>query len=295
MSARLTPRTPDNIGRGILIMVGTMLVFACQDGITKLLASRFEPPQILWVRFTAFLLFGLWLVRGAGLQRAFHSIRPWLQLTRGVVLVVEMIGFVLVVRILPLAETHAIMSSTPLLVTVLSIPLLREIVGVRRWVAVLVGFIGVLVILRPGFGVMQPGSVLLLGVALLYALFIVVTRMTSRVDGVGTTLVWTGAVGVVSMTVVAPFFWQWPDATGWLALGAVAVLGTVSHWLFIKALECAPASVLQPYSYTILVWATLVGWLAFGDLPDGFTIVGASIIVASGIYTFYRERLRAGV
>lgn len=291
----LSPRTPDNIGRGITIMVATMLVFACQDGITKLLAQRFEPPQIIWVRFTAFFLFGLWLVRGDGLRRAFHSIRPWLQLTRGVVLVTEMLGFVLAVRYLPLAETHAIMSSTPLMVTVLSIPLLREAVGLRRWAAVLIGFAGVLLILRPGMGVMQAGTGVALGVAFLYALFIVVTRMTSRVDGAGTTLVWTGAVGLVSMTVVAPFVWVWPDTQEWLLLGAVAVLGTTSHWLFIKALECAPASVLQPYSYTILVWATLVGWIGFGDFPDGFTMAGAAVIVASGMYTFYRERVRAGV
>ena len=289
----VSPRTPDNIARGIAIMIGTMFVFAVQDGITKQLSQQFEPPQIIWVRFTAFFLFGLWLVRGEGLHRAFHSLRPWLQLSRGVILVVEMLGFVLTVRFLPLAETHAIMSSTPLMVTVLSIPLLAEVVGLRRWVAVLVGFAGVLVILRPGFGVMQAGTGLAVAVAFLYALFIVVTRMTSRVDGAGTTLVWTGAVGLVSMTVIAPFFWQWPDARGWLMLAAVAVLGTTSHWLFIKALECAPASLLQPYSYTILVWATLVGWIGFGDLPDLYTVAGAGVIVASGIYTFYRERMRA--
>ena len=291
----ITPRAPDNVARGIAITVATMFVFACQDGITKQLSQYFEPPQIIWVRFTAFFLFGLWLVRGAGLRRAFHSIRPWLQLTRGVVLVTEMLGFVLAVHYLPLADTHAIMSATPLMVTVLSIPLLGEAVGMRRWAAVLVGFAGVLLILRPGMGVMQAGSGIALGVALLYALFIVVTRMTSRVDGAGTTLVWTGAVGLVSMTVVAPFVWVWPDAQGWLMLAAVAVLGTTSHWLFIKALECAPASVLQPYSYTILVWATLVGWIAFGDFPDGYTVAGAAVIVASGIYTFYRERVRAGL
>ena len=283
----------DNIARGIVIMVVTMFVFACQDGITKQLAQRFEAPQILLVRFTAFFLVGLLLVRGAGLRRAFHSIRPWLQLARGVVLVVQMLGFVVAVRYLPLAEMHAIMSAAPLMVTVLSIPMLGEVVGLRRWAAVLVGFAGVLLILRPGLVELQTGTVIALGVAFLYALFGVLTRMTSRVDGAGTTLVWTGATGVLVMAVVAPFVWRWPDATGWMLLVAVAVLGACSHWLFIKALECAPASVLQPYSYTILLWATLVGWLLFDDLPDAFTIAGAGIIVASGIYTFYRERIRA--
>ncbi len=283
----------DNIARGIAIMVVTMFVFAIQDGVTKQLAARFEPPQIILVRFTAFFVLGLWLVRGDGMRRAFHSIRPWLQLARGVVLVVEMIGFVLTVRYLPLADTHAIMASTPLMVTVLSIPLLGEAVGARRWVAVLVGFSGVLLILRPGLVEMQPGTLLAIGVAALYALFNVLTRLTSRVDGAGTTLVWTGSTGLVAMLVVAPFVWRWPDATGWLLLAAVACLGTFSHWLFIKALECAPASVLQPYSYTVLVWATLVGWLLFGDFPDAYTIAGALVIVASGVYTFYRERLRA--
>lgn len=279
-------RTPENIGRGILILVAAMFVFACQDGITKHLAQRFAPPQIIWIRFGAFVLLGLWLVRSYGLRRAFHTSRPWLQLLRGMILVTQMIGFVLAVRYLPLADTHVILSSTPLIVTVLAIPLLGESVDLRRWLAVIAGFAGVLVILRPGLGVMDPGSGIALGVAVLYAMFILVTRMVSRVDSAGTTLLWTGAVGLVLMTLVAPFVWVWPDFEGWFMLGSLAAFSTFSHWLLVKALECAPASVLQPYSYSVLVWATLVGWLAFGDFPDLLTIIGAAIIVASGMYTY---------
>lgn len=281
-----TSRPAENIGRGILILVTAMFVFACQDGITKLLANRFAPPQIIWIRFGAFILLGLWLVRRQGLGRTFHTGALWLQLARGVVLVTQMIGFVLAVRYLPLADTHVIMSSTPLIVTVLAVPLLGETVDLRRWLAVLAGFGGVLVILRPGLGVMAPGSGIALGVAFIYAMFILLTRMVSRVDGAGTTLIWTGTVGLVSMTVAAPLVWVWPDFQGWCLLGSLAVLSAGSHWLLIKALECAPASVLQPYSYSILLWATVIGALVFGDFPDLYTIAGAAIIVASGLYTY---------
>lgn len=280
------PRHVENVGRGILILVTAMFVFACQDGITKILAERFAPPQIIWIRFGAFILLGLWLVRGQGLGRAFHTGAPWLQLGRGVVLVTQMTGFVLAVRYLPLADTHVIMSSTPLIVTVLAVPLLGETVDLRRWLAVLAGFGGVLVILRPGLGVMAPGSGIALGVAIIYAMFILLTRKLSRVDGAGTTLVWTGAVGLVSMTVAAPLVWVWPDFREWVLLGLLALVSAASHWLLIKALECAPASILQPYSYSILLWATVLGWLVFGDLPDLYTIAGAVIIVASGLYTY---------
>lgn len=281
-----TSRPAENVGRGILILITAMFVFACQDGITKLLADRFAPPQIIWIRFGAFILLGLWLLRRQGLSRTFHTGAPWLQLARGVVLVTQMIGFVMAVRYLPLADTHVIMSSTPIIVTVLAAPLLGETVDLRRWLAVLAGFGGVLVILRPGLGVMAPGSGIALAVAFIYAMFILLTRMVSRVDGAGTTLIWTGTVGLVSMTVVAPLVWVWPDAQGWFLLGSLAVLSAGSHWLLIKALECAPASVVQPYSYSILLWATVIGALVFGDFPDLYTIAGAVIIVASGLYTY---------
>lgn len=279
-------RTAENVGRGILILVAAMFVFACQDGITKHLAPRFASPQIIWIRFVAFVLLGLWLVCRKGVRRAFYTGAPWLQLAWGIVLVTQMLGFVLVLRYLPLADAHVIMASTPLIVTVLAIPLLGESVDLRRWLAVLAGFAGVLVILRPGLGAMQAGSGFALGVAFMYAMFIPLTRMVSRVDSAGTTLVWTGAVGLVSMTLTAPFVWIWPDLEGWLFLGALALFSAANHWLLIKALERAPASVLQPYSYSILVWAILIGWLVFGDFPDLLTIVGAAVIVASGLYTY---------
>jgi drug/metabolite transporter (DMT)-like permease len=284
------PRTPENVRRGIFILVATMFVFAFQDGITKQLSQQFAGPQIILARFAAFVLLGLWLLRRNGLHRAFHCHRPWLQLLRGGVLVVQMLGFVLTVRLLPLADTHVILSSTPLIVTVLAVPLLGERVDLRRWMAVLAGFIGVLIILRPGTGVMQVGSGIALIVALLYALFIILTSKVSRVDAPGTTLLWTGTVGLLSMGIAAPFVWMWPDLEGWLMLGALMVLGSTSHLLLIRALECAPASVLQPYSYTVLVWATVVGWVGFGDLPDVTTIIGAVVIVASGIDTYRQAR-----
>lgn len=281
-----TTHPVENVNRGILILVTAMFVFACQDGITKLLAERFAPPQITWVRFAAFFLFGLWLVRDQGVGGAFRTNALWLQLVRGMVLVVQMSGFVLAVRYLPLADIHVIMSSTPLIVTVLAVPLLGEAAGLRRWLVLLTGFGGVLMILRPGMGVMVPGTGLALAVAFIYAVFILVTRMVSRLDGAGTTLVWTGAVGLVSLTVAVPLVWVWPDFRGWILLASLALLSAGGHWLLIKALGYASASALQPYSYSILVWATLIGWIVFDDLPGLYTLIGAAIIVVSGLYSY---------
>lgn len=271
-----------------------MFVFASQDGITKYLSTVYAVPQILMVRYVFFVAFALWLNRRIGLVASLRSGSPRLQILRSLVLVTEIGLFALTVRFLPLAYTHAILAATPLVATALSVPMLRETVGVRRWTAVLIGFTGMLVILRPGFGVFQPASLLALLTAGMYAVYIVLTRMVSRHDGAGTTVVYTAIVGGAVMTVVGPFYWTPPDIAGWALLLTLACTGAGGHFLFIKALESAPASVLQPFGFTVLVWATIVGFVFFGDLPDAATIAGAAIIVSSGLYTFYRERKRAG-
>lgn len=280
--------------RGIALCVATMFVFAAQDGITKFLSTIYPVPQILMVRYVFFILFAIWLTRRMGVLAALRSGSPRLQILRSLVLVTEIGMFALTVRYLPLAYTHAILASTPLIVTALSVPMLGEKVGLRRWVAVGVGFAGILIILRPGIGVFQPASLLALMTGGMYALYIVLTRMVSRYDGSATTVLYTSLVGGAVMLAIGPFYWTPPDATGWALLLTLACTGAGGHFLFIKALEAAPASVLQPYGFTVLVWATVVGYLVFGDVPDGATLAGAAIIVASGLYAFYRERKRTG-
>lgn len=281
-------------GHGIALMLATMTVFATQDGITKHLSTEYAVPEILWVRYTFFVFFALWMTRREGLRRTLRSAMPILQVLRAATLVCEISLFILALRHLPLAGTQSVMACTPLVVTALSVPMLGEQVGLRRWSAVAIGLIGMLVILRPGFGVFQPAMGFALAASFLYSLYQILTRKVSLVDGSGTTLVYTAIVGAVILTAVGPFYWRMPDAAGWGLLLTIALTAATGHLLFIKALGAAPASVLQPFSYLLLVWATIIGYLFFGNLPDGPTVVGAGIIVASGLYTLYRERRKRG-
>ena len=204
-------------------------------------------------------------------------------------LMVEIGLFIWTITVLPLADAHAILAISPLIVTALSVPLLGEKVGIRRWSAIGVASIGMLVILRPGFGAMHPMALVALLCACMWSLYQVLTRIVSRTDPPLTTLFYTALIGAVALTVIGPFYWRTPDAQGWALFALVAALGAGGHYLLIKALQLAPASLLQPFAYTVLVWATLVGFTVFGNLPDLPTVLGALIIVASGLYTFARE------
>lgn len=278
-------------GRGILLVVAAWFLLACMDAGSKKLAQEYAVVQILWVRYLFLLGFAWWLARRQGEQRPYRSRRPILQTVRSAVLVVEIGLFIFGITVLTLAEAHAILAITPLLVTAFSVPLLGERVGIRRWSAIAVAFAGVLVILRPGLGVLQAMSIVPLICAVMFALYQVMTRMVGRDDPPPVTLFWTAAIGAVSLTVIGPFFWTWPDAAGWGLLLLVAVLGAAGHLLLIGALEAAPASTLQPFSYSILVFATAIGFVVFGNLPDLWTVIGAAVVVACGLYTYARERM----
>ncbi len=288
----LEPQAAASTGRGIACILAAWLLFACMDAGSKQLALSYPIVQILWLRFASLLLIAAWLARRRGGNAALRTRHFWLQGARSLLLVVEIGLFILTITRLPLANAHAILAVTPLLVTALSVPLLRERVGLRRWSAIGVAFIGMLIILRPGLSAVQPAALLALLCALMFALYQILTRIVSRDDQPMTTLFYTAVVGTIGLTVIGPFFWTTPDSRGWALFALVACLGACGHFLLIKALQLAPASVLQPFSYTILIWATTIGFLVFGNLPDLATVAGATIIAASGIYSFARERKR---
>lgn len=278
--------------RGIVLMLLAVFIFASQDGITKTLIGQYEAPQILLVRFAAFALFvTAWVVRRGGIKKAAATKRPVLQIVRCLLIAVEIGLFAWIIHYMPLADVHALFSSAPLMITALSVPILGEIVGVRRWTAVGVGFVGVLIILRPGITAVQPVAMLVLLGALMFALYVVLTRLVSRSDSSETSLFYMAWVGFAFSITVGPFYWTWPDLEGWLMLFALACTSITGHVLFVIALKEAPAAVLQPYQYTILVWAAIFGFVFFGDVPDLPTVIGASIIVASGLYMLYREQI----
>ncbi len=285
---------PARSANGIFLMLFAVLIFAAQDVVTKFLGANFHVSQILLMRFAAFAVFAAWLAhRKQGLGSTIRSKHPVQQIVRSALLTGEIALFAFIVYSMPLADLSALFAATPLIVTALSVPFLKEDVGIRRWLAVGVGFIGVLIILRPGMGVMHPYALLGIFAAFVFAIYIIMTRRLSRTDSNETSLLYLAWTGFVMSATVGPFFWVWPDAYSWMLLLTLAMTSILGHTLFVMALEVTPAAVLQPFQYTSLVWAALFGFLIFGDIPDRYTVLGAAIIVASGLYTLYRERVRA--
>lgn len=275
--------------RGILLMNLAMFLLAGMDGITKTLATDYAVPQILCVRFLIFCLFALAIARPKSLRTAFRSRHPVLQIARSLIIVIEVGVFIVAFRYLPLADAHAISGIAPLLVTALAVPFLGEKVGMRRWTAISIGFLGLLIIVRPGIGVFNPAALIPLAGAGLWAIYQILVRKVSE-DSAATSLLYMAVTGAIVMTALAPFFWRPPDSTGWLLLLSLGVVGSLGHYILIKAFQAAPASTLQPFHYVVLIWATIVGYLVFGDLPDAWTVLGAAVIAGSGLYAFYRER-----
>lgn len=279
---------------GALLTVLAMLCFASMDAIAKWLVAGYPIGQMMWIRYGIFCVFA-WLVvrRRGGLRAAFRSSRPVLQAGRALLAVVESAVFVLAFRYLPLADTHAIAATSPLIVIVLGALFLGEKVDKARWIAVLAGFAGVLLIVRPGFRTLDWPLVIPVAGALLWGSYQILTRLSSRTDSPDTTLVWSAFVAFAATSFVGPFEWHWPDATSWLLMIATGILGSLAHYGLIRALDYAEASAVQPYSYTLLVWVSLLGAMVFGDIPDHWTMAGAAVIVASGLYTWNKDRRAA--
>ena len=268
-----------------------MLLFVSMDTLAKYLTQSYPILQVVWARF---FFHGIWLALylNRQLPRYIRSQRVWLQLGRGTCLVVTTFLFFSAISLLPLADASAIMLVGPLVVTALSMPLLGEYVGPRRWASVIVGFAGALIIIRPGSDVMQWASLLPFAAACIYGLYQISTRILSRYDPPFTTLLYTVSVGLPLTSMLLPFVWVWPDSTGWLLMAGVGMLGGVSHFTLIKAFSAAPVVVVTPFSYSNMIWAISLGYMVFGELPDRWTLIGAGIIAGSGLYIFYREQQR---
>ncbi len=290
MSSEKVSLLGDPARAGILLVIAGSFGFASMDAMSKILAQDHAILQILWFRYIVFTAFALAIARRRGVRRTLISQRPWLQAFRALLLVVENAVFVLAFRYLPLADVHALGASAPLMVVALSVVLLGETVGIRRWSAVLVGFVGVLIIIRPGLQEIEWPLLIPLVGALMWALYQILVRLCSRTDGSDTTLLWSALVGLAATSVTGPFVWVPPDREAWVLLVVLAVAGSIAHYALIKGLQLAEASAVQPYTYTLLVFAAFWGLAVFGDIPDAWTILGATIIVGSGLYTWYRER-----
>ena len=274
-------------GLAAVLTCRAMAGFASMDAMSKFLVRDYPIIQTLWVRYVIFTGFA---VAVSGRQASLRSARPWLQAGRGLLALVENGVFVLAFAWLPLADAHAIAASSPLLVIALSVGLLGEKAGAQRWIAVGAGFAGVLLIIRPGFQTLSWPLAIPLAGAFLWAAYQVLTRLISRVDRSETTLLWTAVSGLAVTTLLVPAAWKPPSPTAWLLLAGVGILGSLSHFALIKALDHAEAGAVQPYAYTLLLWATVLGFAVFGDVPDVWTMGGAAVVVASGLYTWRHDR-----
>jgi drug/metabolite transporter (DMT)-like permease len=276
---------------GIGLMCGAVACFACLDAMAKYLGGHIDPLQVVGMRFISAFFLALIFSNPLSHPGLLRATRPGLQILRGLMMLCTTIFNFLSFRYLQLDEALAILFSTPFLVAILAGPLLGEWIGWRRWTAIGVGFIGVLVVIRPGLGGMHWAALLSVASALFYAGYAIATRMVMRHDTSETTLFYANLVGVAVMVPVLPFVWSAPPSA--LDLGlllAVGAFGSFGHYLLILAHHRAPASVLSPFMYTQLLWASMLGYLVFANVPNRWTLAGAGIVVASGLYLLYRER-----
>ena len=284
------PESTDGNARGIGLFFIATLFFAIQDALTKQLTATLPAWQIVSVRFFFFSLFALaYAAHSVGIRTAFKSNKPVWQILRGILIVTEITLFSFTIAYMGLAEMHTVFISFPLIITALSVPLLGEKVGRRRWAAVAVGFVGTVIIIKPGTGLFNPYALLALTAAFMFSIYNILTRKLARYDSFETSLVYFGVAGFLFTLFFVPFVWQpvsREDAVFLVLLSASAVVG---HFLLIKALQFTPAVVLQPFSYFVLVWAILIGFLVFGEILDAITLAGAAIVVGSGIFIARRE------
>ncbi|KEO59870.1 DMT family transporter [Thioclava indica] len=281
--------------RGILLMVMVTFIFAMQDGISRHIAETYNVYMALMVRFWFFAGFVLVIAARSpgGLRRASRSALPWAQLFRSVVLIVEVIVMVQGFVYLGLVHSHAVFACYPLLVAGLSGPVLGEKVGWRRVVAIAIGFVGVLIILQPGFGVFSPYALIPLAAATMFALYSLMTRYVGRVDPASVSFFYTGVVGALIVTVVG--IWHWENMTladwGWMAV--LCVTAATGHFLLIKAYEVAEASAIQPFAYLQLVFAATIGVIVFHEPLEMNVVIGAGVVVCAGLFTLWRARVAA--
>ena len=291
-ATRTAPARADRPFRGIALILASTVFLGASDVTAKYLSAALPSIEIAWIRFLVFaLIMSPAMVPGSPLY-ALRSQRSGLQVMRGVALLGSSLFFISGLRFLPIAEASATGFVAPLFVTALSIVFLGEAVGVRRWLATAVGLIGVLIILRPGTGAFHPAAFFPIVSALAWACTLIMTRMMSGRDHAITTMTYSSIVGVCILSVMVPFVWVAPSWHDILLGVFIGLASTAGQWIVVLAFRYADASVLAPFSYTQLLWVSILGFAIFGEVPDVWTVTGAVFIVGSGLYTAHRERVR---
>ena len=278
---------------GIALMCGAVIMFACLDTTAKYLGRHLDIMMIVWARYSFAFLLTLSVSNPVTRPGLMCSARPVLQVARAAILLGSTILNFFALRYLRLDQVLAITFSTPIMVAALSGPVLGETIGWRRFAGIAAGFAGIVLVTRPGFGIVHPAAILAILAAASYAFYFLATRLLARHDANDTTLFYSNFVGAVMMIPVVPFFWQTPSLAQVALLVMAGALASFGHYLLIVAHRLAPASLLSSFIYSQLIWVIALGYLVFGDLPDGYTLAGAGVVIASGLYILHSERVRA--
>ncbi len=283
----------NNTKLGVLLMVGTTMIFAIQDGLSLHLSSAYNVYMVVMVRYWFFAAFVMTVSakQAGGLRNAARTKQPLLQGFRGVLLATEISVMVTGFTFLGLVESLAIFSAYTLIVAALSGPILGETVGWRRWLAIGVGFCGVLIILKPGMGVFSPYAIIPVMAAFMFALYSLLTRYVARLDSTATSFFWTGVMGCIVMTMVGAFHFANMTAIDWVLMLCLCCTGATGHWLLIRCYEVAEASAVQPFTYLQLVFGSTIGVLVFGEVIKPNVAIGAVLVVSAGLFTLWRARM----
>lgn len=276
--------------RGILLMAAAIMAFAVLDGLAKFAVQTLPTPIAVSFRYFVGLILSVIVIAQAGGPSLLSTRHPWLQAMRGLLLLASTATNFGALNYLQLAQTASISFTNPLWVCALSVPLLGEHVGIRRWTAVVIGFIGVLIVMRPGTAHFHWAMFLSLASAFCAATYNIVTRKVGGHDRAETSLFYVGLFGSLGSTLPLPWFWQMPQGFEWLLLLGMGMAGSLGHFMLIQAHRLAPASLLAPFAYTQIVWMIAVGFFLFRDVPDVWTLLGAAIVIGSGLFVFARER-----
>jgi len=284
----------NNIPLGIVLMIAVTMVFAVQDGLSKHLADEYNVLMVVMIRYWFFAAFVIAIAKrhAGGIRAAARTVQPLLQITRGLLLSCEICVMVAAFTLLGMVESHAVFTCYPLIIAALSGPVLGEHVGWRRWAAIGVGFVGVIIILQPDGGVFDIRALVPLLAAMMFALYGLLTRFAGRRDTTATSFFWTGTTGAVAMTGIGLWFWEPMVGSDWVWMICLCLTGVTGHWLLIRCYEVAEASAVQPFAYLQLVFAAAIGITVFGETLRTNVAIGCAIIVAAGLFTFWRERLQ---
>jgi len=278
-------------GLGVLLLLGSLALFTLMDAVAKYLSARYHPAQLIWARFAINLALVALVYRGSFLSRI-RTRQPIAQATRGVMQVITIALFFVAIRHIGLAEADALFDINPILITLGAALFLGERIGPRRIAGIVIAFFGALVILRPGAGAFDPAAALAFASAFSYATGNLLTRVV-RTDPLATSLIWSALVGTVLSSIALPFVWKEVAMTDFPLFLAIGILGSGGQALVVRAFSLSEASTLAPFGYFSLIFASLWGFVFFGQLPDAWTVAGALVIVGAGLYVWYRERKSA--